>query len=460
MNKAQNGKYEMDMCNGPLFKKILIFSLPLMLTGILQLLYNAADIIVVGRYAGSTSLAAVGATSSLINLIINLFIGISIGSSVVVSQYYGAGKDKDVSETVHTSVAIGIISGIAVGIFGMVMAKQLLILMGTPEEVLDKATLYMRIYFAGMPATMLYNFGSAILRAVGDTRRPLYFLTVSGILNVILNLFFVIAFKMDVAGVALATVIAQCLSVALVMICLMRFDGAIKLKLKELKIYKDKTLDIIRIGLPAGLQGTIFAISNVLIQSAVNSFGAIVMAGNAAAANIECFVYVAMNSIYQTALTFTGQNMGARKAERIKKVFLICGILVIFVGVVVGGSAFILSRYLLSIYSTDASVVDMGFIRMSIICTTYFLCGIMDVLVGMLRGMGYSILPMLVTVGGVCGIRIAWLFTIFAENRTLRTLYLSYPISWIITAAIHFICYLFVIKKISERFKINTEVQC
>lgn len=446
--KKISSKYEIDMCNGPLFKKILIFSLPLMLTGILQLLYNAADIIVVGRYAGSVSLAAVGSTSSLINLIVNVFVGLSIGTSVVVSQNYGAERNKDVSETVHTSIAISIISGVAVGIFGVIMAKPLLSLMGTPDDVLNLAALYMRIYFAGMPATMVYNFGSAILRAVGDTRRPLYFLSIAGVVNVVLNLFFVIVFNMGVAGVALATVIAQCISVALVIGCLLKAEGSIKLIPKNIKIHKDKLIQIAKIGLPAGIQGSIFAISNVLIQSAVNSFGSIVMAGNAAAANIEGFVYTSMNAIYQTSLTFTGQNMGAKKYRRVNKVFLICTAFVVVVGGALGGLAYFGSKGLLSIYSVDPKVIEMGMLRMSIICTTYFLCGFMDVLVGSLRGMGKSILPMLVTILGVCGIRILWIYTVFAQHRTLTTLYISYPISWMVTAAIHLICYIVVVRKL------------
>lgn len=446
--KKTNSKYEIDMCNGPLFKKILIFSLPLMLTGILQLLFNAADIIVVGRYAGSVSLAAVGSTSSLINLIVNVFVGLSIGTSVVVSQNYGAERTKDVSETVHTSIAISIISGVVVGIFGAIMAKPLLSLMGTPDDVLNLATLYMRIYFAGMPATMVYNFGSAILRAVGDTRRPLYFLSIAGVVNVVLNLIFVIVFNMGVAGVALATVIAQCISVALVIGCLLKADGSIKLIPKNIKLHKDKLIQIIKIGLPAGVQGSIFAISNVLIQSAVNSFGSTVMAGNAAAANIEGFVYISMNAVYQTSLTFTGQNMGAKKYRRVNRVFLICAAFVAVVGGALGGLAYLGSNTLLSIYSVDPKVIEMGMLRMSIICTTYSLCGLMDVLVGSLRGMGKSILPMLVTILGVCGIRILWIFTVFAQHRTLTTLYISYPISWIVTAVIHLICYSVVVRKL------------
>lgn len=302
--------YEIDMCNGPLLGKLLLFALPLMLSGILQLLFNAADIIVVGRFTGSHALAAVGSTSSLINLLVNLFIGFSIGANVLTAQYYGAKDQKNIHQTIHTSILISLIGGIILIAVGVLLARPLLELMATPEDVLDQATLYMKIYFCGMPATMVYNFGAAILRAIGDTRRPLYFLFTAGVLNVFLNLFFVIVFHMGVAGVALATIISQTLSAILVVRCLTNLDGICRLYLKQLKIYPEKLLRIVQIGLPAGLQGAVFSISNVLIQSSVNSFGSIAMAGNTAASNLEGFVYTSMNAVYQTALSFTSQNMG------------------------------------------------------------------------------------------------------------------------------------------------------
>lgn len=312
-----NKTYEMDMCNGPVLKKILIFSIPLMLSGVLQLLFNAADIIVVGRFAGSQSLAAVGSTTALINLLINIFIGLSVGANVVVARAYGGRRDKDVSEAVHTAIAVSIVSGVILIVMGFVFSKLMLELMGTPDDVIDKAVLYMRIYFAGMPVVMLYNFGSAILRAVGDTRRPLYFLTIAGVVNIVLNLFFVIVMNLDVAGVALATVLSQCISAGLVLRCLAKSEGGLKLELSKIKIHRKKMFQIFKIGLPAGMQGAIFSVSNVLIQSSVNSFGSIAMAGNAASANIEGFVYNAMNAVYQTNLSFTSQNIGGKKFKNL-----------------------------------------------------------------------------------------------------------------------------------------------
>ncbi|WP_412694300.1 MATE family efflux transporter [Clostridium sp. AF29-8BH] len=316
--------YEMDMCNGPILRKVLTYSIPLMLSGVLQLLFNAADVIVVGRFAGSQSLAAVGSTSSLINLLINVFIGLSIGANVLVARYYGAKNDRDMSETIHTAITVSLMSGLFLVFLGLFTSRFWLELMGTPDDVIDKSTIYMRIYFAGMPATMVYNFGSAILRAIGDTKRPLYFLTVAGVINAALNVFFVTQLQMDVAGVALATVISQCISAFLVIRCLMRSDGAMKLSLSKLGVNRRKLLLIIKVGLPAGIQGAIFAISNVLIQSSVNSFGSIAMAGNTASQNIEGFVYTSMNALYQTNLSFTSQNIGAEKYTRIKKILATC----------------------------------------------------------------------------------------------------------------------------------------
>lgn len=443
--------YEIDMCNGPLLGKLLLFALPLMLSGILQLLFNAADIIVVGRFTGSHALAAVGSTSSLINLLVNLFIGFSIGANVLTAQYYGAKDQKNIHQTIHTSILISLIGGIILIAVGVLLARPLLKLMATPEDVLDQATLYMKIYFCGMPATMVYNFGAAILRAIGDTRRPLYFLFTAGVLNVFLNLFFVIVFHMGVAGVALATIISQTLSAILVVRCLTNLDGICRLYLKQLKIYPEKLLRIVQIGLPAGLQGAVFSISNVLIQSSVNSFGSIAMAGNTAASNLEGFVYTSMNAVYQTALSFTSQNMGAGKYERIGMILRRCVALVTIIGLALGGLVVLFHQPLLSIYSTDPEVISYGTIRLFIICLPYFLCGIMDTLVGMLRGMNYSILPMIASIVGVCGLRIVWIFTVFRWNHTLFTLYISYPITWALTACVHFGCYLWVRKRISKR---------
>ena len=437
----------MDMCNGPIFGKLLVFALPLMLSGILQLLFNAADIVVVGKFSGSHALAAVGSTGALINLFVNVFIGFSIGTNVLVAQYFGARDEKNVHETVHTSILLGIVGGFILIVAGMVFAKPMLEWMDTPEDVLSHAVLYMRIYFIGMPAMLVYNFGAAILRAIGDTRRPLYYLLSAGVINVILNLFFVIVLDMGVAGVATATVISQIVSAILIVRCLMHSDGIYRLDLHELKIYKRKMVHIAKIGLPAGVQGAVFSLSNVLIQSSVNSFGSIAMAGNTAAGNIEGFVYTSMNAVYQTALSFTSQNVGGERQDRIPKIVFQCLAIVTVVGAVLGNLAYQCGPFLLNIYSSDPEVIQYGMSRMQIICQWYFLCGIMDVAVGILRGMGYSVMPMLVSLAGACGLRVLWIFTVFVWKHSLFLLYLSYPITWTITLAVHFICFFVIWKR-------------
>lgn len=439
--------YEIDMCTGPLFRKLLIFSLPLMMSGILQLLFNAADIVVVGRFTGSQALAAVGSTSSLIALFVNFFIGFSIGTNVLVARYYGAKNQQNVHETVHTSILVSIISGLVLIIVGLVFAVPMLELMGTPEDVLDQATLYIRIYFIGMPSVMLYNFGAAILRAIGDTRRPLYYLMSAGIINVVLNLFFVIICHLGVAGVALATIISQTVSAILILRCLTKMDGICRLVWRDLKIHKDKLKAVLRLGLPAGLQSSVFSISNVLIQSSVNSFGSMAMAGNTAASNLESFIYTSMNSIYQTNLSFTSQNVGAHKYNNINRILVRCIVLVVCIGAVMGALALTFHSQLLGIYSSDPEVAAYGIKRMAVICSTYYLCGTMDTLVGSMRGMGYSMLPMLVSLAGACGFRIVWIFTIFAWNHSLESLYISYPISWGLTAAVHLACFIVLKRK-------------
>ena len=435
--------FEIDMTNGPLLRKILTFSLPLILSSILQLLFNAADVVVVGRFSGSHALAAVGATTSLTTLFVNIFIGLSVGCNVIVAQYYGAKDDKGVQETVHTAILLSILSGFGLVIAGFFFAYPMLSFMGTPPEIIDQSALYMRIFFAGMPASMLYNFGAAMLRAVGDTKRPLYFLIIAGIINVCLNLIFVIVFSMGVAGVALATVISQVFSAGLILRCFFKANGVYRVSLQNLHIVPQKLLRILAVGLPAGIQSSLFSVSNVLIQSSVNSFGATVMAGNAAAANIEGFVYVAMNAYYHASLTFTSQNVGAGKYRRIGKILRICMCLVIGVGILFGCGAYLSGRQLLGIYSTDPEVIRYGLVRMLFLCTPYFICGIMDVLSGCIRGMGYSILPTMVSLTGACIFRIIWIFTVFAWQHTLFALYISYPISWGLTALVHFFCYIY-----------------
>ncbi len=444
-------KHEIDMCNGPLLGKVLLFSLPLMLSGILQLLYNAADVAVVGRYAGSNSLAAVGSTGSLINLMINLFIGLSVGASVVVAKNLGAHDFRRAHDAVHTSISLSIISGIATLIIGVCCSEFFLELMDTPDDVLSLATLYMRIYFLGMPALMVYNFGSAILRAMGDTMRPLYFLTISGLVNVLLNLFFVRSLHMDVAGVALATIISQYISATLVVICLHRLENCCHLNFKEIRPKKDLVLETVKVGLPAGIQSSLFSVSNVLIQSSINSFGSTVMAGNAAAGNIEGFTYTSMNSIYQAAITFTSQNVGARKPERINRVLVATLFTVTVVGIVMGFFSYLAGEPLLKIYSTDAAIIPYGLVRLKYVCLPYFLCGVMEVFVGMLRGMNCSTLPMFVSIFGSCVFRVIWVYTAFRAYPQLETLYIAYPISWLMCSAVHFICYIVIKKRTTKK---------
>ena len=413
-------------------------------------MFNAADVIVVGRFAGSQSLAAVGSTSALINLLINVFMGFSVGVNVLVARYYGGRKERDVSETVHTAVTLSLVCGLILVAVGLALTRPLLELMGTPDDVIDKAVLYMQIYFIGMPANMLYNFGSAILRAVGDTKRPLYYLSAAGVVNVILNLISVIIFHMDVAGVALATIISQAISAICVLRCLMRHESCLKIRLGELKIHKEKLMGIVKVGLPAGMQGAIFSISNVLIQSSVNSFGSIAMAGNTAAQNIEGFIYNAMVAVYQANLSFTSQNYGAGKFSRINRIMFICIGVVSVVGFSIGVLAYGAGTSLLSIYSSDPEVIAYGMTRLQIIGLTYFTCGIMDTMVGSIRGIGYSVLPMLVSLTGACLFRIIWIFTIFQWSHTLLTLYISYPASWVLTATAHIVCFFLIRKKLPD----------
>ncbi len=454
--KRSGGKiYEIDMCSGSILGKMLLFSLPLMCSGILQLLFNAADVIVVGRFAGDNSLAAVGSNTALINLLTNFFIGLSIGANVLAGHYYGAKQDKDLKETVHTAMLISVYSGIFLTLVGCIGARRILVWMQTPEDVLELAALYLRVYFLGMTATMIYNFGSAILRAVGDTRRPLYYLSAAGVVNVILNLIFVICFRMDVAGVGAATAISQCISAALIVRCMMKEPGSIRLEAASLKIHKDKLRRIVAVGLPASFQGIIFSFSNVIIQSSVNSFGAVTVAGNSAAANIEGFVYVAMNSFYQASISFTSQNMGAAKYERINRILYTAELCVVMTGLLLGNVVVLFGEGLLSVYSTSALVVEAGMKRLRVICRTYALCGMMDVIVGSLRGLGHSVLPMIVSLIGACGLRLVWIFTFFRMERfhSVTSLYLTYPVSWIVTLTAHAVCFIIIRKKLEKSWK-------
>ncbi len=457
MGRSDVGK--MDMCTGSILKKMLMFAIPLMFSSILQLLFNAADIVVVGKFAGDNSMAAVGSTSSLINLLTNLFIGMSIGANVLVARYFGAKQKKDLKETVHTAITLSIISGIILTVIGFFGANKILTLMQTPGEVLTLATKYMKVYFLGMTATMVYNFGSAILRAVGDTKRPLYYLSLAGVINVGLNLIFVIVFHMGVVGVALATAISQTISALLVIRCLTNESGDIHLELKELTIVPSKFFRILQIGLPAGFQGILFSLSNVVIQSSINSFGEIVVAGNSAAGNIEGFVYMSMNAIYQAAISFIGQNVGAGKYERINKIVITAELVVITIGVVMGGMVVLAGKPLLSIYSNSPQVIEIGMRRLKIIVLTYALCGMMDVMVGVLRGLGYSIMPMIVSLIGACALRLVWIATVFQIDKyhSIETIYISYPISWTITFVAHLICFMIIRKRLEKKWRRDEE---
>ena len=438
---------EMDMVHGPLLKNMLIFSLPIIAMNLLQLLFNAADMVVVGRFNGSEALGAVGATGALINLLVNLFMGLSVGTSVIVAQDYGANKPMDVSRSVHTSIAVSAIGGVLVGVLGIALCRPLLHMMGTPDDIMDLAVLYMRIYFVGMPANMVYNFGAAVLRAVGDSKHPMYYLVISGVVNVILNLFFVVVCKMSVDGVAWATVISQYLSVVLLMICLMRSEGCIRFHWKKVSIDKEKLIKLTRIGLPAGMQGTLFSLSNVLIQSAVNSFGSSLVAASSAASNLEGMLGTTMNAYYNAAITFTGQCVGAGEKKRIDSIVKVCGLFIMITWIVLGGAMMLLGRPLLSIYTSDPEVIRLGIMKLNIMMMVYFTCGIMNVLPGVMRGMGYSIVPMLITLVGACLLRVVWLYTFFAWYPTIPVLFACYPVTWTLAAIGHVVSYLAVRKR-------------
>ena len=445
---TKTSKYEIDMCNGSILDKLVSFSIPLMLSGILQLLFNAVDIIVVGQFTGNEALAAVGSTTALINVFVNLFIGISLGASVLAARFYATGQEKEMSETVHTSITLALISGIAMGIIGVIAAKGALELMDTPDNVLNLSTLYMRIYFMGMPFFMLYNYGAAILRAVGDTKRPLLFLIISGATNVLLNLLLVIQFHLGVAGVAIATVISQCISCILVLRCLYLSDGSYQLRFNKLGMKTRYVKQIFQIGIPAGIQSTIINFSNVLLQSSVNSFGSVAMAGYTAANNILGFLYVSVNSITQACMSFTSQNYGVRKFKRMDKVLLECLGLTVIVALVLGGGSYLFGAGLMHIYTKSTKVIECGVDIMLYTTVTYFLCGIMDLLPGALRGMGHSTVPMILSVIGTVGTRIVWIYAIFPYHRSLDFLFISYPVSWLLTIVMQVICFYFVRKKV------------
>ena len=453
----EKNKFEIDMCNGPIMSKLISFSVPLILSGMLQLMFNAVDIIVVGQFSGSTSLAAVGSTTALINVFVNLFMGISLGANVVSARCYAMGRREEMSKTVHTAITIALVSGIIMAVIGVIFAKGALLLMGTPENVINLSTLYMRIYFLGMPFFMLYNYGAAILRAVGDTKRPLIFLVISGCINAGINMLLVIVFDMGVAGVAIGTVISQFVSCALVINCLYRTKSSYQLRFSKLKIEKDYMIQIFQVGVPAGIQSTVINFSNALLQSSVNSFGSVAMAGYTAANNVLGFLYVSVNSITQACMSFTSQNYAVGKHKRMDRVLIDCIVLSISVALILGGGAYLFGTYILNIYTSDADVIKCGLEILSITTVPYFFCGIMDLFPGALRGMGYSTIPMILSIIGTVGIRILWIFVFFPMHRSLYFLFISYPGSWIATIVMQVICYMLVRKKIASQGTLSND---
>lgn len=452
LSKQKKNRYEIDMCNGSVMDKLISFSIPLMLSGILQLLFNAVDIIVVGRFTGSHALAAVGSTTALINVFTNLFIGVSLGANVLAARFYAANREREMSETVHTAITFALISGVVMVFVGLLFSRGALELMDTPADVIEQSTLYMRIYFSGMPFFMMYNYGAAILRAVGDTKRPLMFLIVAGITNALLNLVLVIVFHMGVAGVAIATVIAQMISCVLVLRCLYKTDSCYQLRFSKMMLKWDYLKQIFQVGIPAGIQSTVINFSNVLLQSSVNSFGSVAMAGYTAANNIFGFLFASVNSITQACMSFTSQNYGVGKWKRMDKVLRNCILLSVVVSVTLGGSSYVFGPELLKIYTSDQAVIQCGMEILLYTTVTYFMCGLMDLFPGALRGMGYSAVPMLLSVIGTVGTRVVWIYLIFPKHRALDVLFISYPASWLVTIILQVICYYFVRKRVKKKF--------
>jgi len=436
------------MCTCNLVSGILTFSVPLMCSNALQLLFNAADVIVVGRFVGKESLAAVGSTSSIVLLMINLFIGLSVGTNVMTARYVGEKNPDAVKRAIHTSVALSLVSGIWLAFIGLLLARKMLMWMGSPADVIDKAAIYLKIYFCGMPVIMLYNFTSAVLRAFGDTKRPLYYLSLAGAINVALNLYFVIVFHMDTAGVALATVLSQFVSAGLTLRALTRLDEKYRLDIKKIRFHKKELLNIVKVGVPAGLQNTMFSISNVIIQTAINGFGSSVIAASAASGTIENFTYTAMNAFQFASMSFVSQNFGAKNFDRIKKIIRTCVVLVTIIGLAIGFTSILFGRQLLSVFSTQADVVDIALLKLKIICSLYFFCGIMEVFSGGTRALGYSFVAMAAALLCVCGLRVVWIYTVFQKSHTLVALYSAYPASYFAALVLQAVCFVIVFKKV------------
>ena len=444
-------KKTLDMTNGPFLKKIFIFAVPLMATGFLQLLYNSADTAIVGRFAGSQALAAVGSTGSLIHLIINVFIGLSMGSGVMVARHIGADDKSRIEKSVHTAMTLALVSGLIVAAIGFFFSGIFLRLMHVQDEVLELSTLYLKIYFMGAPGSLVYNFGAALMRASGDTKRPLYILSASGLVNVILNLILVIPLKMSVAGVAIATIVSQYMTAVIVVICLMKTSGVIKLNLKKLGFNKRELWSIVRIGVPAGLQNSLFSISNVIIQSAVNSFGDIAMAGIAAGSQYDGYIYVCTNAVAQTTMTFTSQNMGAARYKNINKVYGYCFCIATVISVVMSGFGYVFRDTIVQLFAEDPDVISIGAARLALVIPFYAFCSLQDVTAGQIRGMGRSFEPMILSLFGTCVVRLAWIFIILPADRTLMDIYWAYPVSWFVTFAALNVLYLFLIRKLKKK---------
>ncbi|MBQ7381337.1 MAG: MATE family efflux transporter [Clostridia bacterium] len=452
----QKIKKTVDMTEGPFFKKMLVFAIPIILTGLLQCLYNAADLVVVGQFRGDLAVAAVGSTGSLTHLIVGLFRGLSVGAGVCVAHHIGSKEPEEVKKVLHTSVVLSLICGVVIAAVGYFFSGTFLELMDTPPDVLPLATLYMRIFFLGAPGAVLYNYIASMMRSAGDSKHPLIFLAVSGVANILLNVFLIVAFDMGVDGVAIATITSQYLSAIMATVYLIRHDGTLHLSLGELRIHGEKLKKILQIGIPSGIQGILFSLSNVLIQSSINSFGDAVVAGSAASASLEGFLYIAMNSVYHVALTFIGQSVGARKFKNIKPLTVYSCIIVTAIGLIGGAILLLFRSPLISLYvSTEASTAA-AMQRLWIIGATYFLCGLMEVFCAALRAVDRSVTAMVISLGGVCGLRILWIQTVFRAFPSPETIYISYPITWIITLALHLTFTVIISKKMIRKYSENT----
>ncbi len=439
-------RYSLDMTSGPFMKKILIFSVPLMITGLLQIAYNTADVVVVGRFVGKEALAAVGSTGSLVNLFLNVFLGISMGAGVTVARHIGERSDKKVHECTHTAMLLSVICGFFIGVLGFFTCGFMLKLMKAPDDVIDLATLYLKIYFLGSPGLMAYNFGASIVRATGDTKRPLYILAFSGFVNVVLNLVLIIVFHFGVSGVAIATIVSQYISAILIVVYLMRIGNSCRLSLKKLRFYKDELKSILVLGVPAGFQSSLFSLSNVIIQSTVNSFGSVAMAGITAGSNFDAYIYTCTNAVAQTTMNFTSQNMGAKKFGNIGKIYRLCIVFAFAISAIMGAAGMFFGDFIVGLFSDDPEVIAIGADRLTMIMPFYFFCSLMDVAASQIRGMGKSFEPMIVSLLGACGIRIFWVFVILPLDKTLINLYWSYPVSWAVTFFVQFLLY-FILKK-------------